>query len=157
MKSLNEFGDPSQSQQTTRHEDYKGIPKSYNKELQQVQTDADANPLKKGVDRPDSHHTGGTGLAGTEPFTDDGHMVQPGQGGARESGYDTRGSSGLQGQQSDITDREGASGLRSGEQGYGNKGTQSQYNDTTGRENLSGPGAGQHAAGGTGKKTVAHG
>lgn len=45
MKSLGEVGNLDQGR---RHEEYDGVPRPYNKDLQQDQTDADQNPFKKG-------------------------------------------------------------------------------------------------------------
>lgn len=153
MKNLSEFSNPGQD---TQHEEYEGVPRPYNKAMQQDQTDADMNPMKKGVDGPDSHHTGGTNLSRNEPFTDDGHMIKPGQG-ASSGGYGTNGtpSSGLQGreeglagQQSDTT---GSSDLNSGDQAYGNSGAQGRkFGDFGGRD--SEVGSGTTNATGTGKK-----
>ena len=160
MKNLSEFGNPSTT--GTRHEEYDGVPRSYNKAMQQEQTDADINPYNKGVDGPTSHHTGGTELSGTEPFRDDGHMVH-GKG-ASAGGYGTEGTpstgysgrdTGLTGQQSGMSGREtgmtgqqsgttgasGTDGLPSGtSQGYGNSGTSgmgSKFGDMEGRDNTS--------------------
>jgi hypothetical protein len=47
MKNLSEFGTPGQG--TTRHEEYEGVPRSYNKAMQQDQTHADMNPMNKGL------------------------------------------------------------------------------------------------------------
>lgn len=101
------------------------------------------------VDGPDSHHTGGTNLSAGEPFRDDGHMIQSGQGGSA-GGYGTQGTpssgynnqnTGMTGQQSGMT---GSSGLRSGEQGYGDNtssGTRGRFGDLEGRDNQQGAGS----------------
>lgn len=81
------------------------------------------------VDGPDSHHTGGTALSGTEPFRDDGHMAQPGQGGSA-GGYGTQGTP-SSGYDSQNTGAAGSSGMRSGEQDYGNSGAS---NTATGKK-----------------------
>jgi hypothetical protein len=138
MKNLSEFDNPGQG---TRHEEYEGVPRPYNKALQQDRTDADMNPMKKGVDGPDSHHTGGTNASRNEPFTDDGHMIKPGQGGSA-NGYGTTGtpSSGLQGREGGLAGQQsgttGSSDLNSGDQAYGNSGAQGQkFGDFGGRDN----------------------
>jgi hypothetical protein len=154
MKNLSEFG--TSGHQGSRHEEYEGVPRSYNKDMQQEQTDADINPLQKGVDGPGSHHTGGTTLSGNEPFTDDGHMIK-GQGGSA-GGYGTHGtpSTGYSGQ-----DANGSSGLRSGEQGYGNSNSNvssnianGKFGDFEGRDNTQGLGTNHNDASNTttGKK-----
>lgn len=148
MKNLSEFS--NSTGQSNRHEEYAGVPRPYNKAMQQEQTDADVNPMKKGVDGPDSHHTGGTNLSGNEPFTDDGHMVKKGQG-ASAGGYGTQGttSSGLEGTGSSGLQGTSSSGLNSGDQAYGNSGTQGQkFGDFGGRDNEVGSGT----TAGTGKK-----
>ncbi len=155
MKNLSEFGNPSTT--GTRHEEYDGVPRSYNKAMQQEQTDADINPYNKGVDGPTSHHTGGTELSGTEPFRDDGHMVH-GKG-ASAGGYGTEGTpstgysgrdTGLTGQQSGMSGREtGMTGQQSGMSGR-ETGMTGQQSGMSGRETgMTGQQSGTTGASGT--------
>ena len=85
-KTLSDFtasGGDLRGHTGTAVETYDGVPRSYNKAMQREQTEADLNPDQVGVEGPKSHHTGGTGLSGQEPFTDrfEGHELGHGSSG----------------------------------------------------------------------------
>jgi hypothetical protein len=95
-KSLNEFKGETHHNKSV--EEYDGVPKTYNKQFQVDQTDADRHPDRKGVDGPQSHHTGGTGLPTDRPFVEDKHYIgsSSGQSGTSTSGTHSGHSHGLQ-------------------------------------------------------------
>lgn len=75
-KSLSEVKDIPEGQRTGV-EEYEGVPRKYDEKLQVNQTEADRFRDRTGVDGPQSHHTGGTGLADNQEFVEDRHRVKP--------------------------------------------------------------------------------